>query len=117
MMPYFCAVSGFSSTFSLTILTFSPTEPEISSRAGAIILHGPHHSAQKSTTTGLADLSTSASKFASETLPTAMKHLVRIGRSRAARGAANLRMQGGEVKADHREVSRFSAESSACAGI
>jgi hypothetical protein len=29
---------------------------------GAIILQGPHHSAQKSTKTGLSDLSTSASK-------------------------------------------------------
>src|SRR5262245_38049852 len=47
--PYFAAVCGFSSTLSLTILTFSPSEPAISSSAGAIIRHGPHHSAQKST--------------------------------------------------------------------
>jgi hypothetical protein len=32
---------------------------------GAIILQGPHHSAQKSTTTGWLDWSTSASKVAS----------------------------------------------------
>src|ERR1700756_3451367 len=70
MMPYFCATFGFSSTLSFTILTFSPIEPAISSRAGAIMRHGPHHSAQKSTTTGLEDFSTSASKVASETLPT-----------------------------------------------
>ena len=44
--------------------------PAISSSAGAIIRHGPHHSAQKSTTTGPCALSTSASKSVSETLPT-----------------------------------------------
>src|SRR4030088_744405 len=51
-MPYFAAVCGFSSTLSLTIFTFSPREPAISSSAGAIIRQGPHHSAQKSTTDG-----------------------------------------------------------------
>src|SRR5919198_2298298 len=39
----------------------------ISSSAGAIILHGPHHSAQKSTSTGPAALSTSVSNDASLT--------------------------------------------------
>src|SRR5690349_19814479 len=75
-MQYFVAVCGFSSTLSMTILTFSPSEPAISSSAGAIIRQGPHHSAQKSTTTGLADFRTSDSKVASETLPTAMEYLV-----------------------------------------
>src|SRR6202166_3864305 len=70
--PYFEAVFGLSSTFSFTILTLSPIAPEISSSAGAIIRQGPHHSAQKSTTTGPLALSTSASKSASETLPTAI---------------------------------------------
>src|SRR6266851_4805583 len=70
--PYFEAVFGLSSTFSFTILTLSPITPEISSSAGAIIRQGPHHSAQKSTTTGPVALSTSASKSASETLPTAI---------------------------------------------
>src|SRR5690242_4770121 len=80
MMPYFDATPGFSSTLSFTILTLSPMTPAISSSAGAIMRHGPHHSAQKSTTTGLADLSTSASKVASDTLPTVMEYLVsRIG--------------------------------------
>src|SRR5438105_5775752 len=76
--PYFEAVFGLSSTFSLTILTLSPIAPEISSSAGAIMRQGPHHSAQKSTTTGPVALSTSASKSASETLPTAMVYLVRV---------------------------------------
>src|SRR5246127_2256907 len=70
--PYFDAVFGLSSTLSFTILTLSPMAPAISSSAGAIMRQGPHHSAQKSTTTGPDALSTSDSKLASETLPTAM---------------------------------------------
>src|SRR4249919_692309 len=72
MMPYLAAVFGFSSTLSLTILTLSPSWHAISSNAGAIMRHGPHHSAQKSTTTGSADFNTSDSKLASDTLPTVM---------------------------------------------
>src|SRR6202142_3356292 len=82
--PYFEAVFGLSSTFSFTILTLSPIAPEISSSAGAIMRQGPHHSAQKSTTTGPVALSTSASKSASETLPTA----IAIPRSVGKKGAA-----------------------------
>src|SRR5579859_4173662 len=82
--PYFDAVFGLSSTLSFTILTFSPIAPAISSSAGAIMRHGPHHSAQKSTTTGPSALSTSVSKLASETLPTAMG----IPRSVGEKGAA-----------------------------
>src|SRR6202035_5044867 len=52
MMPNLAAVFGFSSTLSLTILTLPLSDLEISSSAGAIMRHGPHHSAQKSTTTG-----------------------------------------------------------------
>ena len=44
--------------------------PALDEIAGAIIRQGPHHSAQKSTTTGPCALSTSASKSVSETLPT-----------------------------------------------
>src|SRR6185369_3057870 len=75
MMPYFAAVSGFSSTLSFTIFTLPFIEPASSSSAGAIILHGPHHSAQKSTTTGWALFKTSASKSASDTFATPMGHL------------------------------------------
>src|SRR3981081_4530034 len=49
----------------------------ISSRAGPIILHGPHHSAQKSTTTGPLDPTTSDLKLASVTLTVDMSHLSR----------------------------------------
>src|SRR5712671_3857185 len=73
MTPYLDAVSGFSSTLSLTILTLPLSVPaSISSSAGAIIRQGPHHSAQKSTTTAPLAFNTSESKSASETLPTAM---------------------------------------------
>src|SRR6185312_15783004 len=70
MMPYFDAVPGFSSTLSLTIFTLPLSDFEISSSAGAIIRHGPHHSAQKSTTTGSFALSTSLSNVASVTFST-----------------------------------------------
>src|SRR5580704_13028618 len=49
----------------------------ISSSAGPIILHGPHHSAQKSTTTGPPAPFTSDSKLASVTLTVDMSHLSR----------------------------------------
>src|SRR5262245_27605998 len=61
-------VSGLSSIFSFTTETRSPISDAISSSAGPICLHGPHHSAQKSTSTGWPDFSTSASKLSSETL-------------------------------------------------
>src|SRR5246127_5393940 len=88
--PYFDAVFGLSSTLSFTILTFSPIVPAISSSAGAIMRQGPHHSAQKSTTTGPCAFSTSASKLASETLPTAMAYLVRLEGEAQARIAPGI---------------------------
>jgi len=98
MMPYFAAVAGFSSTLSFTILTLPFIVPAISSSAGAIIRHGPHHSAQKSTTTGSADFRTSDSKVASETLSTPMDHLVVVeGANRGPSGKCAERM------GDHRE--------------
>src|SRR5215510_6027965 len=48
-------------------VSLPPRSRAISSSAGAIILHGPHHSAQKSTSTGPAALSTSVSNEASLT--------------------------------------------------
>src|SRR5699024_979592 len=49
--PNLPAVSWLSSTSNLTIWTLSLSSPSISSKTGAIILHGPHHGAQKSTNT------------------------------------------------------------------
>jgi hypothetical protein len=45
---------------SFATVTLSPSSLLISSSAGAIIRHGPHHSAQKSTRTGLSEPITSA---------------------------------------------------------
>src|SRR5438067_5021231 len=53
------------STF--TSLSSSPRSSTIRSRTGETAWHGPHHSAQKSTSTGLSLPSTSCSKFASVT--------------------------------------------------
>src|SRR5215813_1770246 len=81
-MPYLAAVCGFSSTLSLTIFTLPLSVPAISSSAGAIIRQGPHHSAQKSTTTGPVAFNTSDSKVVSETLPTAMGEFLVARRQR-----------------------------------
>src|SRR3954453_1143795 len=53
--------------FSFTIRSLSPCSLAISSSTGAIILHGPHHSAQKSTRTGLSLSRTSVLKLSSLT--------------------------------------------------
>src|SRR6185437_16321114 len=58
------AVCGFSSMSSLTIFRSSRSD-WISSRTGATTRQGPHHGAQKSTSTGLSASSTSASKLLS----------------------------------------------------
>src|SRR5580704_14387913 len=70
IMPNLAAVPGFSSTLSLTIFTLPLSDLEISSNAGAIMRQGPHHSAQKSTTTGSVALRTSFSNVASVTFST-----------------------------------------------
>src|SRR6185295_9702598 len=54
-MLYFGGVFGFSSMLSLTTRSLSLYWVAMVSRIGAIILHGPHHSAQKSSSTGCAD--------------------------------------------------------------
>src|SRR5260221_9069428 len=48
--------------FSLVILKRPPSVAAISSSAGAIIRQGPHQGAQKSTSTGLSDCTTSVWK-------------------------------------------------------
>src|SRR5256885_7785827 len=67
------------STFTLPILTAPAFSFAISSRIGAIILQGPHHSAQKSTSTGCALLVTSVSKFDSSII-TATEFSIRLSR-------------------------------------
>src|SRR6188508_1995418 len=70
VMPSLPVMAGFSSVLSLTMVTSSWSRA-ISSRTGATARHGPHHSAQKSTSTGLSLLRTSASNVASVVLETA----------------------------------------------
>src|SRR4051812_23110009 len=53
---------------SFTTWSLSLCSPAISSSTGATILHGPHHSAQKSTSTGLSLCSTSLANVASVTV-------------------------------------------------
>src|SRR5690606_389703 len=60
-------VCWLESTSSLAILTLPPCWPASCSRIGAITWHGPHHVAQKSTSTRPWDCSTSAAKVASVT--------------------------------------------------
>src|SRR6266404_6087146 len=66
--PYFIGVSGFSSILIFATVTLPAILAAISSRAGAMLLHGPHHSAQKSTRTGPGARNTSASNELSVTL-------------------------------------------------
>src|SRR3954463_16231880 len=74
------AISGFSSTLSLAIVKLSPCSAAISPRIGAIILQGPHHSAQKSTITGLSAAATDSSnvEVVRVTIPAVMEEVLSI---------------------------------------
>src|SRR5918998_4366082 len=61
------AICGFASTSSLRTSTLPPYLAASLSTSGATMRHGPHHSAQKSTITGLSFWSTSLSNVASVT--------------------------------------------------
>src|SRR5512133_566497 len=63
---YCAAVTWFSSTLSLTMRR-SSRSCAISSSTGPTTRHGPHHGAQKSTSTGVSDSRTSAWKLLSVT--------------------------------------------------
>src|SRR5690606_12533028 len=60
-------VLGFSSASSLATFSLPSYSVASSSTIGAIILHGPHHSAQKSTSTSSLASSTSDSNVSSVT--------------------------------------------------
>src|SRR6202023_1689749 len=106
MIPYFWVLAGFSSTLSLTIFTLPSSVPAISSSAGAIMRQGPHHSAQKSTTTGPVAFNTSDSKVASETLSTAMGNtsLFLVGGSAPRMGGRSYGRARTASRRLHREV-------------
>ena len=62
----------------LTALILSPNATASSSTRGAIIRHGPHHGAQKSTSTGTGLFNTNSSKVESVTGPAADTKLDQI---------------------------------------
>src|SRR3954466_8803073 len=66
-MPSLPAIAGFSSILSLATLILPCISVAISSSDGAIIRQGPHHSAQKSTTTGSLDFNSALSNVESVT--------------------------------------------------
>ena len=66
-MPNRVSIAGLASTSIFAILSLPSCSLAISSSTGATIRQGPHHSAQKSTSTGSLDLSTSASNVPSDT--------------------------------------------------
>src|SRR3954454_13797815 len=65
--PYLRGVCRFSSILTLATVSLPALSAASWSRNGAIILHGPHHSAQKSTRTGSLDFKTLVSNSASLT--------------------------------------------------
>ena len=60
-----CESDGLSSTLTLVTRRAPAFSRAISSSSGAIILHGPHQGAQKSTSTGTGDWTTARSKLSS----------------------------------------------------
>src|SRR6201996_877726 len=64
-IPNFIEMPGLLSTFTLPTTALPSYSLAISSTTGPTMRQGPHHSAQKSISTGLFDFSTSSSKFAS----------------------------------------------------
>src|SRR5260221_160313 len=58
--PYLVGICGFSSMLTLATVSLPSYSLASSSSEGAIMRHGPHHSAQKSTTTGVFASRTSA---------------------------------------------------------
>src|SRR5438445_8131497 len=77
MMPYLPAMSGSSSVLSFRTFTLPSYSFANSSTMGATIWHGPHHTAQKSTSTRPLALPTSAShvvELTGNALPTLHPH-------------------------------------------
>src|SRR5690606_32931129 len=106
---YFRAVARFWSMSIFTTLARPAYSPASSSRAGAIILHGPHQGAQKSTSTGSSEARTVASKSVSLAWMTAWVTGVScMGRSGRPRWAGRL------AAAVAAKLGRFAADSSGC---
>ena len=65
LIPYLAAISLLESTSILQTFIVSDFSEATSATVGASCLHGPHHSAQKSTKTGISEFKTSLLKFSS----------------------------------------------------
>lgn len=71
-IPYWVAIEGLSSVFSLKNLSFPAYSSESSATTGWMIRQGPHHGAQNSTSTGPVALRTSDCHVVSVTIGTAL---------------------------------------------
>ena len=91
------------------MVSLSAFSPAISSSTGATILQGPHHSAQKSTSTGLSLCSTSATKLASVTVLVLAPIVWLLKRGQSVSGQ-NVAVRGGHSP---RAASQRSASSAA----
>src|SRR5581483_1429469 len=91
--PYLVGTCGFSSILILATVTLSPSSAASSSSAGAIMRQGPHHSAQKSTTTGFEEFRTSFWNEASDTFTGAVMAFLGL-----VSAAANLGTGGPGIK-------------------
>src|SRR5690606_41000842 len=76
----------------------SPISFESSSTKGLICLQGPHHSAQKSTSTGLSDFRTSCSKLLSVTGLLISRVSLGYGRSQPTADRKSTRLNSSHVK-------------------
>src|SRR5215813_13720638 len=83
----------------------------MSSRDGPIIRQGPHHSAQKSTSTGVSDFRTSCSKEASVALTVivVLPKTLQAGRWTGAALGQKLGSESREVKPRQRKVLSYQA--------
>src|SRR6185503_4496130 len=79
----------------LTLPTFTLPSYSLasSSRIGAIILQGPHHSAQKSTRTGVVDFKTSSSKLAAVRVTILFADMRQEGNSNGSECGRLLKLQ------------------------
>src|SRR3954447_17111293 len=101
---------------SFAIVSLSRCSAAISSSTGATILHGPHHSAQKSTSTGLSLPRTSLAKLASVTVTVlpAMEVLLLDGYCWEDRVQRSSKVWGSQRAASIAAAARVPAEVIAC---
>ena len=91
----------------LPILTLPSYSSASSSSSGAIILHGPHHSAQKSTSTGDGDCRTCCAKLSCVSVTMSGEAIIKIKISWMAAASASV------LNAEHRDKARCRRRTSA----